>query len=292
MRKISFLIATCALMLAGTVRADHYADVYVIPVASHTPGVNNTNWQSDIAIYNFQTTPLRVEMVLIESGVSTSDNVVPIGAAATVIPANSSRIIADVLANQTRPTANVGAIIVGGDKPFAVTSRSYSMSPSGDTVGQTVVPVRDFFTESLNDTPVPAVAYIPGLISNGKFRTNLGFAAGAGTTSDLVLEVTVSRADGVDIGTQRFTIPAGTYMHRQFSSNTIGTQQFDAGGARFRIVSGDGAVVPYASVIDNATADAVFVSGQFPANAKLVTALSNNPTVFRRLLSRFSKQNQ
>ncbi len=291
MRKISFLIATCLLMLAGTVRADHYADVYVIPVASHTPGFNNTNWQSDIAIYNFQATPLRIEMVLIESGVSTSDNVVPLGSATTVIPANASRILADVLGGQTRPTSNVGAIIVGGDKPFAVTSRSYSMSPSGDTVGQTVVPVRDFITESLNDTPATAVAYIPGLISNGKFRTNLGFVAGAGA-ADMVIEVTVSRADGLDIGTQRFTIPAGSYMHRQFSSIAIGTQQFDAGGARFRIVSGDGAVVPYASVIDNATADAVFVSGQFPANAKLITALSNNSTVFRKLLSRFSKQNQ
>jgi hypothetical protein len=287
MRKLTFILATCVLMLAGTVRADHYADVYVIPVASHTPGFNNTNWQSDIAIYNFQSTPLRVEMILIESGASTTDNVVPLGTAATVIPANGSRIVADVLANQPRPTSNVGAIIIGGDKAFAVTSRSYSMAPSGDTVGQTVVPSRDFITEALNDTPSPSVAYIPGLISNGRFRSNLGFVAGAGAAEPLVFEVTVSRADGVEIGTQRYTVPAGNYMHRQFSSTTIGTTQFDAGSARYRVVSGDGQIVPYASVIDNATADAVFVSGNFPANAKITALRQGASSPFRSLLERF-----
>jgi hypothetical protein len=79
-------------------------------------------------------------------------------------------------------------------------------------------------------------------------------------------------------------------MHRQFSSTTIGTTQFDAGSARYRVVSGDGQIVPYASVIDNATADAVFVSGNFPANAKITALRQGSSSPFRKLLERFSNR--
>lgn len=287
MKRVLIALA-CLAGFSGVARANHYADLYVVPVASHVAGVAATNWQSDVAIYNFQTTPLNVEMVLIESGASTSDNVVPLGSATTVIPPNSSRIMSDVLANQVRTSSNVGAIVVGADKPFAITSRSYSMSPSGDTIGQTVVPSRDFFTETLRDTPATAVAYIPGLISNGRFRTNIGFAAGAGTSAPLVFDVTVSGADGAEVGTQRFSVPAGNFMHRQFSTTTLGTRPFDAGSAKITIVSGDGQIVPYASVIDNATADAVFVSGVFPANSAFATATAaTDDSPFAALLRRF-----
>lgn len=279
--------AACAAACALPARADHYADLYVVPVASHVPGVANTNWQSDIAIYNFQSVPLNVEMVLIESGSSTTDNLVPLSSATTIIPPNSSRIMSDVLANQPRPTSSIGAVVVGADRPFAITSRSYSMSPSGDTIGQTVVPSRDFFTETLNDTPSPAVAYIPGLISNGRFRTNIGFAAGAGPAAPLVIDVTIAGADGSEVGTQRFTVPAGSFMHRQLSTTAFGSRQFDAGSAKVTIVSGDGQVVPYASVIDNSTADAVFVSGTFPPNTRITAAASGSAGPFESLLRRF-----
>lgn len=291
MRNLRPLLFTTALLLsfagAPAMHAGHYADLYVIPVASHTPGANGTNWQSDIAIHNFQSSTLTLELVLIESGASTLDNIVPLETITPVtVPPNGSRILNDVLADLSRPSSNIGSIIIGGDQPFAVTSRSYSMTPDGDTIGQTVVPARDFLTQAIGETASMATAYLPGLISNDRFRSNIGFTAGAGTGEPLVLEVMITGADGAQLGSERFTIAPGMFMHQQFSTRRFTSAAYDAGAAQLRIVSGNGAVVPYASVIDNNTADAVFVSGSFPANTGFAT--SSLPSVFEQLLRRSS----
>jgi hypothetical protein len=283
----SFIAASLfALTAAPAAFAGHYADLYVIPVASHTSGENGTNWRSDIAVHNFQSTPLRLELVLIEGGDSTINNVVPVAdSPALTVPPNGSRILGDVLADEGR-TNRVGAIVIGGSMPFAVTSRSYSVSPSGDTVGQTVVASRDFFTNTLGDVGPNATAYLSGLIANNRFRTNIGFAAGAGPSEALVFDIILRNAEGSEVGRRRFTIAPGTFMQQQFSSRTFGTTPFDAGAAQLRIVSGDGVIVPYASVIDNATADAVFVSGEFPPVT--TTSSTGNESLFGKLLRRFS----
>lgn len=290
MRIRSFILSTAlALFAAPALFAGHLADLYVIPVASHTAGENGTNWRSDIAVHNFMSTPLTLELVLIESGPSTINNVLPLLDSSVVIPPNGSRILGDVLANAADMN-RVGAIVIGGDKPFAVTSRSYSVSPSGDTVGQTVVPARDFFTNTLGAVGANATAYLPGLISNARFRTNIGFVVGAGPSAPLVFDIVIRNAAGAEIGTRRFTVAAGTFMHQQFSIRTIATSAFDAGAAQLRIISGDGAIVPYASVIDNATADAVFVSGEFPPVT--VSQSTERPSLFEQLLQRFSTSRQ
>jgi hypothetical protein len=283
-------ISTLLLLLsAPSLFAGHYADLYVIPVASHTAGVGGTNWRSDIAVHNFGATPLTLELVLIESGESTINNVLSLSEVTpVVVPPNGSRILGDVLARQEGGD-RVGAVVIGGNRPFAVTSRSYSMSPAGDTVGQTVLAERDFVTNALGEVDANATAYIPGLISNDRFRTNLGFAAAAGPGGALVFDVTLRDASGTNIGTKRFTVPPGAFMHQQFSSRSIATNAFDAGAAQLRIVSGNGAIVPYASVIDNATADAVFVSGEFPpVTTTISSSLSSSRSLFGQLLTHFS----
>lgn len=277
-----------ALLVPLTASANHYADFYVIPVASHTPGLNGTNWMRDIAIQNFQTGPLIVQLVLIQSGEGNSDNISPLLAGtvdgSVTVPPGGSVLLKDVV-NVSGITRQTGSILVGGDRPFAVTSRSYSMSPSGDTVGQTVLPVRDFIDNSVGQSdPAMAVAYIPGLISNAQSRTNLGFVAGNANSSGdgLRIEVSLKDAAGTLLGTPRvFFVGPGTFTHVQFSSRTVADSSFDIGSATFRILSGSGAVAPYASVIDNRTADAVFVAGQFPPNAVRPNAAP--PSVFRSL---------
>lgn len=276
------VVAFALLAGAVTASADHYASFYVIPVASHTSGLFGTSWMSDIAIQNFQTAPLMVEMTFVRSGEGPGDNVVALGPT-TVVPAGGSVMMKDVLAGVS--ASEVGAILIGADAPFALTSRSYIMTPSGDTIGQTVAPARDFLENSLGDTDnSTAVAYLPGLISNSRFRTNLGFVAAANNTSQgMSVEVTVRRADGTATGTRTFMVPRAI-RHVQFSSTTVGSGTFDVGSAEFRITAGEGAVVPYASVVDNATADAVFVLGQFPPN--LMSSDGTSGLALRRFLIR------
>lgn len=294
MRKLAITAALFALLLAPQAFANHYADFYVIPVAIDAPGANGTQWMSDVAIYNFGTTPLTVEMLFIQSGQGDPNNTTDVTPTSLPIPipGRGSVILKDVL-DLIPGDTNIGAILIGANAPFAVTSRAYSLSPTGDTVGQTVLPARDFLENAVGDVNnAGAVAYIPGLIANSRFRTNLGFVAA--TTNDnaagMTVEVTIRDSSGGSVGSRLFTIPGGNFTHVQFPSTAItGTvlpnSSFDAGSADFRIVAGDGAVVPYVSVIDNVTADAVFVSGQFPPNAAF--AKSGVPSAFRELFKKF-----
>ncbi len=295
MRKTQLLIGALAfLMLApAALHANHYSDFYVIPVAGRTPGVNNTQWMSDVAIYNFSGSPLSVQAIFVESGERIANNVseLPLPELATTsIPPGGSVILNDIVKNTGRTTV-LGSILLQGSQPFAVTSRSYSMTPSGHTVGQTVVPARDFLENAAGTTNnALATAYIPGLIANDRFRTNLGFiAATAENSAGMAIEVTLRGANGQNLGAKTFLIPSdpfGSLMHVQFSSRAVTASSFDAAGADFRITAGSGAVVPYASVIDNVTADAVYVSGQFPVNTPF--GKSGVPSVFRTLFNRYS----
>lgn len=284
--------AVALLLVCSAAYANHYSDFYVIPVAAHTNGVNGTRWMTDIAIQNFQSTPLAVELALIESGEGSTDNVFPIGDSVTV-PANGSVMLSDVL-NGHRGLAGVaGAILIGSDRPFAVTSRTFSMTPDGNTIGQTVPPVRDFIDNTFGSTDLAnAVAYVPGIVDNAKFRSNLGAVLGNGSlSSDLVVTVTLRGANGAVAGTRTITVAPGNFTHLQFNARSVlGSAPMDIGSAEFRITSGSGAVVPYASVIDNATADAVFISGVFPSNdTGPSSASASSDSIFRRLLGRVTE---
>jgi hypothetical protein len=59
-------------------------------------------------------------------------------------------------------------------------------------------------------------------------------------------------------------------------------QTFDEASATYRIVSGDGAVIPYASIIDSLSAAAFYISGQFPPNAAFCKS-STFRTLFKRM---------
>jgi hypothetical protein len=157
---------------------------------------------------------------------------------------------------------------------------------NGGSYGQTVPPVRDFIDNTLGDTSNPgAVAYVPGVLHNAAYRTNLGFVAGAGATG-MVLEIRLKAADGATTGTRTFSIPPNRFAHVQFAASTLTSALIDAGAAEYRITGGDGAVAPYASVVDNVSQDAVFIPSIFPPNAPFAK-VGQGDSVFRRLAAAY-----
>lgn len=289
-RLLLFVLITA--LSAMPLCAAHFADFYILPVASHVSGVGSSMWMSDTAIQNFQSTPLNLQFLFIESGEGNSENVSNLVSTALpdgslTIPAGGSVVINDILAGyQGSNGGSLGAIMVSGDKAFAVTSRAYVNSESGGSYGQTVPPVRDFIDNSLGDTNnALAVAYLPGVLHNAAYRTNLGFVAGAGSAG-MVVEVKLKAADGATTGTRNFSIPPNRFVHVQFAASTLTPSLIDAGAAEMRITSGDGAVAPYASVIDNVSQDAVFIPSIFPPNAAF-TKVAPSDSIFRRLAASY-----
>jgi hypothetical protein len=256
--------------------ASDYSDLYLIPIAGHVTGVNGSNWMSDVAIQNPQSTPLNVQLVLIESGEGMPDNITSLGS--VTIAANGTRILRDVMNGMPQ---TIGAILIGADRPFAVSSRTYVANAAGATQGQSITPLRNFVDSSLAAADLSnATAYVAGLTSNSHYRTNLGFVAGSGSPAGMMLEVTIRGADGSVLGSHTFAIPGSGFEHVQFSSTAITSQNFDEGSATYRIVSGSGVIAPYASVIDNLSNAAFFVGSQFPPNAPFVSSAG----LFRTLL--------
>lgn len=290
MRK-TLLIPTLLLLVAPGLMAQAYEDLYIVPVAAHIVGNNNTTFVSDVALHNFQSSPLTVSFLFIESGLGDDENIDPLVSDAlpsgsVTVPAGGSVIVSDVLNGfEGRRTGLIGSLIVSADRPFAMISRAYGTNATG-TFGQSVVPVRGFIENTLGNTDNDsASAYIPGLTNNLTFRSNLGFVAAAGAT-DMTIEVTLRGANGTAIGKRSFTVPANQFVHLQFSTNDVIMATFDAGSAEFRITAGDGAVAPYGSVVDNRNADAIFIAGTFPNNAPF-TLRSPIMDRFRRMADSF-----
>ena len=283
MRKTTLLLLSCLLSVSAF--AGHYADTYVIPVVGHVQGANGAVWMSDLSIRNFSNAPLNVQMVVIESGFDTSDNVFPLMSDAdddgtVTIGAGNTVQLRDIMKNYRGRENSLGALIVGANAPFAVTSRAYSNSM---LLGQTVPPTRDFLDNSFGTADNTATAYIPGIVNSAAARTNVGFVAGsAGSSSQMTVEVTARNAAGGTVGTRSVTIPAGRFAHIQFPVASFANIQFDIGSADFRITEGEGVVVPYASVIDNTTREATYIMGVFPPTG---APQSLRGTVFQSLFS-------
>jgi hypothetical protein len=248
-----------ALLLFAAVAHAEYTDFYVIPVASHVTGAFGTFWMSDVAVQNFQNRTITVNLALVEADGSVS----AVGAPVTVA-AGGSAILRDVLAGQGKSEVS-GAILIGADAPFAVSSRTYVTAAGGGTIGQGI-PAAARFVENTLDGTANGSAFLPGLVNNTQFRSNIGFVAGTSNSAvaPLVIEVTLRDGGGSILGTRTFEIPAGAFRHLQFSSRAVADQTFDAGSAEVRIAAGDGAAVAYASIVDNVSADSVFVMGEFP----------------------------
>lgn len=291
MRKTSILFIACAMLLAGAAHAQSvYSDTYVIPIAGHAAGAFGSVYMTDVSITNINNDPLTVQLIVVEQGENTSDNVFPLMTStvngSVIVPPRNTVVLRDILSGYRGNASTSAALILGGDKPFAVTSRLYNAKNGG--VGDTVPAISNFFENSTGKSDNTAVAYIPGIINNASFRTNIGFlaATGSASTDPLTVEVRVRDASGNSLGTRVVTTQVGQFTQTQFPVSAITSTPFDTGSAEIRILGGSGAVIPYAAVNDNATGSSSFILGQFPPSTALKSFGAN---LFRDLFSRITQ---
>ena len=262
-RMLLFLLVSLVPFAAS---GEHFGDFYVVPIAGHTEGRAGSFWQTDLIVHNFQDVPVTIEAGLVDSGLATADNFAPVmvdGAATFTVAAGATRVLSDVLRGHRGREAAIGALLVGGDHPFALSTRIYNVAGPTPGAGQIIPVAQDFL-----DTPSQR-AFIPGLVSNSDFRSNIGFLAASGSTP-LVLEVSLAGASGATLGVPlTFTIPSMSIAQIQMSSQQWTTSAFDVATAVLRVVSGTGNVTGYASVVDNRTNNVTVIGSGFPGSASL-----------------------
>ena len=272
MRRTFFFLFVSLFAFAAS--GEDFGDFYVVPIAGHTEGLAGSFWQTDLIVYNFQDVPVTIEAGLVQSGLSTADNfatVVVDGGTSFTVAAGATRVIADVLRGHRGRESALGALLVGGDRPFALSARIYNVAGQSPSVG-VIVPVAQEFLSAPSQR-----AFIPGLVSSRDFRSNIGFLAVAGSVP-LVLEVTLESASGTTLGVLTFAVPSDAIAHIQMSSLRWVAGSFDVASVVMRFVSGTGNVTGYASMVDNRTNNLAFLSSGFPGSPSL------QPSMFEMVL--------
>jgi hypothetical protein len=215
-----------------------------VPVASHTSGLNGSEWRSDLGLLNPGTAPANVDLQFYGGSGLTGGTI--------SLPAGAQTVMTDVV--EQLGGSGSGAIQIVSDHPVTVASRTYSQISAtarcyaGGTQGQ------DYPALSANHGLVAGQSgYLGGLTENASYRCNIGVVnLGAG---DATVVVELFDSAGVSLASYAVPLAAGQWSQRtQPFRNVAGVTPIDHGYARVTVQSGLG-VFALASVIDNITND-------------------------------------
>ncbi len=231
----------------------------VFPVVAHTEGAMDTQWRSDVRIFNAESSrEAEIRLFLVPPSGETD-----IGVRQTdvIVPHDSVVALDDLVMKRFGLEAARGSLLVQDLTGTVVhgTSRTYTTSQKG-TYGQFVAPA--VAGDHSTGAGEPAVIVLP--TSGADHRVNLGITEVTGLPA-LVALTLIDSTNGVAMGASNFQLVEG------FANVQINDVLPDielAGSAdpyiAVTVVQGEGRVTAYASVIDNRTGDAVFVTGEKP----------------------------
>jgi hypothetical protein len=222
-----------------------------IPVASHNEGLSGSQWRTDIGLLNPGSATASVQLQFFGSGGVVSNT--------TYVPAGAQSTLTDVVGQLG--ASGQGALEVLADQSLKVTTRTYNQVASDASCYPNGTQGQDF--------PVLAAggglgagqsAYLPGLIQNAGYRSNIGLV----NTDEGAATVLVELYDGSGTKLAEYTVGLAhgqwAQENRPFE-NKAGQTAMDRGYARITVQSGSG-VYAFASVIDNVTNDPTTVTMQ------------------------------
>lgn len=241
-------------------------DHLLVSAAAHVGGLENTDWRTNLEIYNPQATPVELQLNLLMSG---EDNSSPPSVTMTLGQGACVRL-ADVLDNQFshEGTAALEVHSLSGD--LVVASRTFNSTDDG-TYGQFLPGIGPAETTTSGEE-ARIIQLAQDTTDDTGFRTNIGFVNRAPTTTSVKTDLYSS--DGTHLSA--LTTQLDPFEHRQV--NRIFRQVTSApvtnGYAIVTTQSAEGSFVAYASVIDNASGDPIFI----PA-----TRVATEPVLFKLL---------
>jgi uncharacterized repeat protein (TIGR01451 family) len=242
----------------------------VIPSVGHLDGINS-KWQSDIRVTNTALTSAKYQLTF------TPDDPAK-GVKQTTITADPGATVAldDIVRNwygvgslgesangvlQIAPLDNFGrpATIDVSKSTTVASSRTYNVTSSG-TLGQFIpaIPFASFIGKAADSTKPATILGLQQIAESLAYRTNVGVVEAAGNPANVLLTV----FDGN--GKKLLDFPLALKANEQRQLNSFLAQNkisIADGRIEAKVVSGDGKITAYASVVDNRTGDPLLVSG-------------------------------
>jgi len=217
-----------------------------VAAVAHTPGVQGTWWQTDVAVLNRCDADATVELRLHHG-----DGVVDSNTYA--VPSGKQQIFQDVVAQLTSGDA-AGALEVISDVEVGITSRTYNTSGDG-SFGQSLDGI-----DPEDGMVAGEVVVLQQLREDEAFRTNIGvvnMGEHAASVSVALWDRNGSYVGGFAVFLEpgQFAQDNRPYRHRFNRTDIVG------GYADVTVNSGDG-IFAYASVVDDVTGDPTTVAGR------------------------------
>lgn len=237
---------------AGTVRT--------IPVVGHLEGSNNSQFRSDLFLYNHSDT---TKFVSIEMRSWTNVNDFQT-LTLTLLP-HEARMIPDVLktAFNRTGTARLRVTSQGAatDSSVRVTSRTYTVDANGGTYGFLMPPLNSFQMATTGDT-----LEILGTQLDRRFRTNIGLVDTAGTFSTTTprARIEIIAPTGTVIDSFETPIPSvgGTQLNDVYQARNL---PHNGSPVLIRITPLQGMIGAYAAMLDNETSDPTYFAANLAA---------------------------
>ncbi len=219
-----------------------------VPAVGRAAGANGTYWRSDVRLFNASATTMSVTLRYLASGAD-DRNAQSIGV--TILPMQTV-ILADVL-SQFGVASGSGALQLGwsGTAGPVVASRTYTTNAGGGTYGQSIDAVQSFGSDS----------DIPGLRSDGTYRSNAGFVNGS--SSAIGITVDLLSPTGQTIASAFVQLPPRSQTQQSLAALFPGVDVSSLGAVTLHAHTDSGAALfAYGSIIDNRSGDPVFYGGE------------------------------
>ncbi len=249
----------------SSVRPSSLAPRLFLPAVAHATGANGTDYVTDVYLFNRGNQSQTASLVFTPSG---QDGWSSFAAVNVELAPQQAVTLSDIVGHTMETTGTGNLDIVGDPNALIVTSRTYTTAPSGGTYGQSIPSVK---TDDAAGGGDPALfEELPALRSDADYRTNLGFSEVSGSGG--AVRATFYDALGAQLGQNDWTIVP--FQHTQTLVTFPGLAR-----AALQVLSGEARIVGYASVVDNHSGDAVYISG-IPHNR----VVAEPPVVFSLVL--------
>ena len=225
----------------------------VVPAVASLPGAGGTHWRSDLALVNPGVSAAAVRLELVPRDQDGTDD---LPTTSVAVPPGHQVIIADLVGSLFGVTA-AGALHLDVEQGEVVAaSRTWTASGEG-SFGQDVPAIP---TEEAVRTG--EVAVLVGLAescdSAAGFRSNLGLVNLG--LAPITVTGAASHGDGTPIGSVDLEVPANGNLQRDRILAALGACEVSTGVVEVSSATPGARFLAYASVVDNATGDPVFVT--------------------------------
>jgi PKD repeat protein len=235
------------------VRSLQSATELVVAAAAHVGGLEGTDWRTDLEVCNFNPQAAELDLAML---VSDQANTSP----ATVsmsLAASACERVPDVLDTLFDHEGSAALELRAAKHELMASSRTYNRTADG-TYGQ-FLPGEGEASVVTAGQEARLVQLAQSAGNDTGFRTNLGFVNRTATA----ISVTVDLRFGTGTSLGTLTVPLAPFEHHQINRvfRQVTGGEVANGFAVVSTASPGAAFVAYASVVDNASGDPVYIPG-------------------------------